>query len=58
MELADGQEYRGHAAGRAAPIRARALDYVNAPGRFFGLWDDGLTRYINKAHVRCIRPFD
>ena len=38
--------------------RARALDYVNGAGRFFTLWTDGLTQYINKSLVRMIRPLD
>ena len=58
VELANGQEYRGHAVAELHPSRSRALDYVNAPGLFFGLWTDGIARYFNKAHVRCIRPYD
>ena len=58
VELHGGAEYRGHAIFELPPFRARALDYVNGPGDFFALWDDGLTRYINKSFVRLIRPLD
>lgn len=58
VELPDGTEYRGHAVAELHPSRSRALDYVNGPGLFFGLWDDGVARYFNKSHIRCIRPYD
>jgi hypothetical protein len=53
-----GAEYRGRATLELPPSRARALDYVNGPGGFFSLWTDGVIRYINKSHVRLIRPLD
>ncbi len=40
------------------PNRSRALDFVNGSGPFFAIWSDGANRYINKSHVRLIRPFD
>lgn len=58
VELADGVEYRGHSSFELPPSRARALDYLNAPGRFFTLGTDGMTQYINKSLVRLIRPLD
>ena len=58
VELTDGVEYRGRSAFELPPSRARALDYVNAPGRFFTLWTGDLTQYINKSLVRLIRPLD
>jgi hypothetical protein len=58
VQLMDGVEYRGRSAFELPPSRARALDYVNAPGRFFTLWTDDLTQYINKSLVRLIRPLD
>jgi hypothetical protein len=56
--LQGGQEYRGRATVELPPSRARALDFVNAPGSFFALWADGTTRYVNKSHVHLIRPLD
>jgi hypothetical protein len=56
--LQGGREYRGRATVELPPQRARALDFVNAPGSFFALWSDGATRYINKSHVHQIRPLD
>ena len=53
-----GAEYRGRATVELPPNRARALDYVNGPGRFFSLFADDTTHYFNKAHVRLIRPLD
>jgi hypothetical protein len=58
VELTDGVEYRGRSSFELPPSRARALDYVNAPGRFFTLGTDGMTQYINKSLVRLIRPLD
>ena len=40
------------------PGRRRTLDFLNGEGDFFALWCDGRTRYINKLHVRFIRPLD
>jgi hypothetical protein len=53
-----GAEFRGRATFELPTNRARALDYVNGPGDFFALWRDDVTWYLNKAHVRQIRPFD
>jgi hypothetical protein len=58
VELTDGVEYRGRSAFELPPARARALDYINGPGRFFTLWTDDVTQYINKSLVRLIRPLD
>lgn len=53
-----GEELQGFAALELPPSRARALDYLNGAGRFFALWTDDVTRYINKDFVRLIRPLD
>lgn len=53
-----GAEYRGLSTFELPSNRARALDYVNAPGGFFSLWADDVTWYVNKSHVRLIRPLD
>jgi hypothetical protein len=58
VQLTDGIEYRGRSSFELPPGRNRALDYVNAPGRFFALWTDDIAQYINKALVRLIRPLD
>jgi len=58
VSLANGTEYKGRATYELPPARARTLDYVNGPDRFFTVWTDDLTRYINKALVRLIRPLD
>lgn len=58
VELTDGVEYRGRSAFELPPARARALDYINGPGRFFTLLTDDVTQYINKSLVRLIRPLD
>jgi hypothetical protein len=56
--LPGGSEHRGRATLELPPNRSRALDFVNGAGTFFALWSDGATRYINKSHVRLIRPLD
>lgn len=56
--LPGGTEQRGHATVELPPSRSRSLDFLNAQGNFFPMTHDGLTLYINKSHVRLIRPLD
>jgi hypothetical protein len=56
--LPGGAEHRGRVTLELPPGRRRALDFMNGEGGFFALWSDGRTRYINKLHVRLIRPLD
>jgi hypothetical protein len=56
--LPGGAEHRGRVTLELPPGRRRALDFMNGDGGFFALWSDGRTRYINKLHVRLIRPLD
>jgi hypothetical protein len=56
--LPGGAEYRGLATLELPPGRRRALDFMNGAGAFFAIWAAGRTRYINKQHVRFIRPLD
>jgi hypothetical protein len=56
--LTTGAEFRGRSIFELPPSRSRALDYVNAPGLFFTVWTNDLTRYFNKYLVRLIRPLD
>jgi hypothetical protein len=58
VSLTNGVEYRGRATYELPPARARTLDYVNGSERFFTVWTDDLTRYINKSLLRLIRPLD
>ena len=58
VSLATGAEFRGTATYELPPARSRTLDYVNRAERFFTVWTDDLTRYINKSMVRLIRPLD
>jgi len=58
VELADGTRYHGRSTFELPPSKSRALDYINGSGRFFVLWTDDLTRYLNKSLVRLIRPLD
>jgi hypothetical protein len=58
VSLTNGAEYRGRATYELPPARARTLDYVNGSDRFFTVWTDEITRYINKSLVRLIRPLD
>jgi hypothetical protein len=53
-----GAEYRGQCSFELPPSRSRALDYVNAPGLFFTVWTNDLTRFFNKSLIRLIRPLD
>lgn len=56
--LPAGQRHLGVVAIELPPGRRRTLDFLNGQGDFFALWSDGRTRYINKLHVRFIRPLD
>ena len=56
--MAGGDEFRGWATLELPPTRARTLDYLNAPGQFFSLQGVDATRFINRAHVRVVRPTD
>jgi hypothetical protein len=58
VTLAGGVEYTGWAAVELPPTRARTLDYLNGGDRFFTLRADDATRYVNRAHVRFVRPLD
>jgi hypothetical protein len=58
VSMVSGTQYRGRATFELPPSRSRALDYVNGSDRFFTVWTDDLTRYINKSLVRLIRPLD
>lgn len=56
--LPGGAQHRGSAVFELPPNRSRALDFVNGTGSFFALRSDGGTWYVNKSHVRLIRPYD
>jgi hypothetical protein len=56
--MAGGAEFQGSAALELPPTKARTLDYLNAAGRFFTLESAEATRYINRTHVRIVRPLD
>ncbi|HEX6670321.1 MAG TPA: hypothetical protein VF061_12210 [Gemmatimonadales bacterium] len=56
--LPDGARHQGVVTLELPPGRRRTLDFLNGEGVFFALWADGRTRYINKLHVRFIRPLD
>lgn len=56
--MAGGEEFRGWATMELPPTRARTLDYLNAPGMFFSLQGEDAIRFINRAHVRMVRPLD
>jgi hypothetical protein len=56
--MAGGEEFRGWATLELPPTRARTLDYLNAPGQFFSLFGEDATRFINRSHVRVVRPTD
>lgn len=56
VTLHGGAELRGRALAELPPERSRAVDYLNAAGPFFVLASDGDLRFINRAHVRLVRP--
>jgi hypothetical protein len=54
--MVGGGEHRGIAVSELPPTRARALDFLNAPERFFQLVTDTGTLCINRRFVRAVRP--
>lgn len=58
VELVGGGCLTGRVAIELPPMRSRALDFLNIPGDFFALWDDGMLHHVNKALVRLVRPHD
>jgi hypothetical protein len=56
--LLGGAVLSGRAAVELPPMRARTIDFLNSPGGFFALWNDGVAHYVNKLLVRTIRPHD
>jgi hypothetical protein len=56
VTLHGGAELRGRALAELPPGSARALDYLNAAGQFFVLATDEALRFVNRAHVRLVRP--
>lgn len=54
--MVGGAEHRGIAVSELPPTRARALDFLNAPDRFFQLLTDEGTLCINRRFVRAVRP--
>lgn len=58
VELVSGEEFMGLIQEALPKERARALDYLNSTQPFFKLETDTGARFINRAHVRIIRPLD
>ena len=54
--MVGGAEHRGVAMSEMPPTRSRALDFLNAPERFFLLVTDEGSLCLNRAFVRAVRP--
>jgi hypothetical protein len=54
--IVGGVEHRGIAVSELPPTKARALDFLNAPERFFQLLTDEGTLCLNRRFVRAARP--
>jgi hypothetical protein len=54
--MTGGAEYRGEAVSELPPARARALDFLNGPERFFALHTQDGTCCLNRRWVRAVRP--
>jgi hypothetical protein len=54
--MVGGAEHRGIVVSELPPTKARALDFLNAPERFFQLLTDEGTRCLNRRFVRAARP--
>ncbi len=58
LALSDGSTLQGRAGVTLPPTRHRALDCLNAAGGFLVLWADDAAHYVNRAHIRMVRPLD
>jgi hypothetical protein len=59
--MANGDQHRGWTSLELPPPRARPLDYLNMNSDtepFFTVSTETVTCYINRAHVRLVRPLD
>jgi len=54
--MVGGAEHRGIAVSELPPTRSRALDFLNAPERFFMLITDEGSLCLNRGFVRAARP--
>jgi hypothetical protein len=54
--MVGGAEHRGVSLSELPPTKARALDFLNAPERFFQLLTDEGTLCLNRRFVRAARP--
>ena len=54
--MVGGTEHRGIAVSELPPAHSRALDFLNAPDRFFALLTDEGTLCLNRRLVRAARP--
>ena len=58
VHMADGSEYQGDVHIELKPPSNRGLDLLNQPERFFALTMTGRIWYLNRSHVRYVRPHD
>lgn len=56
VTLHGGVEFRGRARAELPPGSTRAIDYLNAAGTFFVIATDDAIRFVNRSHVRLVRP--
>ena len=54
--MVGGEEHRGMVASELPPTRARALDFLNAPERFFALHTNDGILCLNRRFIRAARP--
>lgn len=54
--MVGGIELRGIAVSELPPTRARPIDFLNEPERFFPLRTDDGTVCLNRRFVRAVRP--
>jgi len=58
VTMAGGHRVEGWAALELPPTKNRTLDYLNEPGLFFVLRTEAATCYLNRMHVRVVKPAD
>lgn len=58
LSLTDGSLVQGGAGVTLPPTRHRALDCLNAGSGFLVLWSDETALYVNRAHIRAVRPLE
>ncbi len=58
VRLSDGRSLSGWAILELPREYPRTLDFLNGPGPFLAIHDEGRVHLVNRAHIRTVHPRD